>query len=385
MLETTLTIIAWAIAVIALLPIGYTFALALAGCYRQPQAKSAPEKQKLAIIIPAHNEALLIQDTIKHALAQEYPPSRFAVFVIADNCSDNTAELASQAGAHVWTRTDNPGKGQALEFAFDTLLKDDWQGFLVIDADSHLSTNALDALNNEFSSGAPVLQLFDTINNPNDSMRTLAMQLGMASFNGLRPCGRTALGLSAGLFGNGFALSRKTIEACPYKAHSIVEDLEYHMLLLQNHYRVKLVEYASAAAQMPKTADASSSQRQRWELGRIAMIKHYAGDLFFQTLKGNKWALEALIDIVMPPASLMVILAVTPSLIGSGLVQWLGLMLVMMLFIHYFIASIRFGSFIGFCKVACYVPWYIIWKTWLVLRTMGKGKNLPWIRTRRHK
>ena len=385
MLETTLTIIAWAIAIIALLPIGYTFCLTLAGCYRQPKAHNAPDKQKIAIIIPAHNEALLIEETVKHAFAQDYPADRYSVFVIADNCTDNTANLAMQAGAHVWTRTDNPGKGQALEYAFDMLLKDDWQGFLVIDADSHLSINALDALNNEFSSGAPALQLFDTINNPNDSMRTLAMQLGMASFNGLRPCGRTALGLSAGLFGNGFALSRSTIETCPYKAHSIVEDLEYHMLLLQNHYRVKLVEYASAAAQMPKTADASSSQRQRWELGRIAMIKHYAGDLFVKTLKGNKWALEALIDIIMPPASLMAILALAPLLLGYGLVQWVSVALIMMLFIHYLIASIRFGSVTGFCKVACYVPWYIIWKTWLVLRTIGKGKNLPWIRTNRHK
>lgn len=385
MLINILNVIAWAVLFIAALPIVYTGIITLAAVRRQTPAPNNAKQLKIAIIIPAHNEALLIQDTVKHALAQSYPTDKYAVFVVADNCDDDTAYLAQASGAQVFERHDNPGKGQALEYAFNALLLDDWEAFLVIDADSTLSHNALLALNNEFATGATALQLFDTIKNPTASMRTLAMQMGMSSFNGLRPAGRTALGQSAGLFGNGFSLLRHTIEQCPYKAHSIVEDLEYHIFLLEHGHKVRLVEYASSAAQMPVTAKNASSQRERWELGRIAMIKHYAKPLYKKTLQGHRWALEALVDIIMPPASLMMLLAVVAMVLGSQLVKIASLILIATLVLHYLIASLRFGSLLGFLKVSIFVPWYIIWKTWLVLKSIIRKKKLPWIRTTRHK
>lgn len=382
--ESVIALAVWSGLAAASLPILYLVAATFAAVLGQRRAKPADRRRRIAILIPAHNEELLIADTVSNARRQDYPDDSMLVFVIADNCSDKTAALASVAGARVFVRTGNPGKGQGLYDAFELLLKEDWEAFLVMDADSHLHPGALSAINDAIEAGSQALQIRYGVLNPDESIRTRAMELSTASFNALRPLGKVCLGLSAGINGNGFCLTRETVERVPYLAHSIVEDIEYHMLLLKSGIKVGFLDHVWVKAQMPVGGRGATVQRVRWERGRIITIRNYAPALFSAWRQGQSGALDGLIDVLMPPVSL-VFLALLPGVFAADLlprILAMGGMAIM--FLHYLIAAFSYGNMRSFFLLLLYVPWYVFWKTVVVIRSLVTEKNLPWIRTDRN-
>lgn len=383
-METITVILAWAFLIVAGLPVFYILLLTLASLFPGQHEKENPRPRRIAVLVPAHNESLLIADTVADVLQQRYPRDRFSLLVIADNCSDDTAEKAGAGGARVLERSGNPGKGQALNDALRLLLDEDWDAFLVMDADSHLHPDTLMRLDRVLENGAKAVQIRYGVSNPGDSVRTLAMELTTASFNALRPRGRTALGMSSGIYGNGFCLSREVAERVPYLAHSIVEDIEYHLHLLKAGYKVAFVDQVWVKAQMPMGGRGAEVQRVRWERGRLKMIRRYAPGLLQRAVKGDLFALDGLLDVIMPPVSLIVLLTLPPLIFGSPLQKGLSLALVLALFLHYLAAAWRYGSVRSLPRLALYVPWYIIWKTCIVISSLITERELGWIRTDRH-
>ena len=150
---------------------------------------------------------------------------------------------------------------------------------------------------------------------------------------------------------------------------------------------------------MPATAQDATSQRVRWERGRMTMIRTYAPNPAKRALSGSFAALEALVDVIFPPASLIGLmlmagaglgylasaisigpinaLLATPAVYAGGL--GFGL-----LFLHYVLASAKYGSLSRMVSVVGYLPWYVFWKTVAVAGSLLNQKNLPWVRTKRH-
>lgn len=378
-----LNVLVWFFLMLAALPLLYLFATTVAALLPRRQGAAAPPR-RIAIIIPAHNESLLIADTVGDALRQEYPAASMTVLVIADNCTDDTADKARAAGARVLARQGNPGKGQGLFDALALLMKEDWEAFLIMDADSHLHHRALATINEALAAGSRAIQIRYGVLNPTDSIQTRAMELSTASFNALRPRGKNALGLSAGINGNGFCLTRDTVEKVPYLAHSIVEDIEYHMLLLKAGIRVDFLDEVWVKAQMPVGGRGSRVQRVRWERGRVITIRNYAPGLWRAWLAGERRALDGLIDVLVPPVSLVVLCLLPAIALGDPLQGALAGAGVAILAAHYLLAALRYGSLSGLIVVAGYVPWYVLWKTWVVIKSLLTERNLPWIRTDRH-
>ncbi|MEI7432579.1 MAG: glycosyltransferase family 2 protein, partial [Betaproteobacteria bacterium] len=291
---------------------------------------------------------------------------------------------ARGAGARVLERQGNPGKGQGLYDALALLMQEDWDAYLIMDADSRLHRDTLKAINEKLAGGSPAVQIRYGVLNPTDSIRTYAMELSTASFNALRPLGKSVLGISAGINGNGFCVTHETVEKVPYLAHSIVEDIEYHMLLLKAGFRVDFLDQVWVKAQMPLGGRGSEVQRIRWERGRVATIKTYARGLFQDLLQGHGRALDGLIDVLMPPVSL-VFLGLMPALaVGNPAQRTMALTGIAILGVHYLLAAWRFGSLKGLFLLTGYIPWYIVWKSYVVIASMITEKNLPWVRTDRH-
>ena len=343
-----------------------------------------PSTKKIVVVIPAHNESQMIAGTVTGVLSQSYPASLVSVFVIADNCSDTTAELARQAGARVLERFDRPGKGQALDTAFQLLLQEDADAFMVVDADTVLDPDTLAAVANALDQDAKVLQVRYGVLNPEESWRTAAMELALASFNALRPRGKAQIGVSAGLFGNGFCLSREALTRVPYLAGSVVEDLEYHLHLLRAGLKVQFLDGVSVKAQMPATAADSKSQRVRWERGRFGLVRNMAPALLKELLRGRLFAFEALIDVCILPVSLIGLSLIVPLLLGPWPFRWAALLGLAALAFHYGVAALRFGSMSRLVQVAFHVPWYVVWKCAALVASLFQQRNLPWIRTKRH-
>ncbi|MGB0664951.1 MAG: glycosyltransferase family 2 protein [Pontibacterium sp.] len=383
MLYTLAQVIAVIALVIAFIPVTYFTVITLAGLLPRKAFSQPSQGSKIAVVIPAHNEKLLIAETVKAAKAQNYAADDFTVVVIADNCTDETAELAREAGARVIERTGPPGKGQALFDTFKTLLTEQWDAFLIVDADSLLHAQGLTVLDQELSNGSKVIQLRYAIRNPEESVRTRALELGMASFNALRPKGRTALGMSSGIFGNGFCISREALETVPYLAHSIVEDIEYHIHLCKSGFKTVFTDKACVYAEMPTSVEASETQRVRWERGRWITIQSYARELWKLSLKGNVRAMDALSDLLTPPATLILYPLIIAGIFGGWALKAVALGMLMLLVLHYVIASAKYGSFSGLFRIACFVPWYTVWKVWIIVVSSLKEKNLGWNRTGR--
>ena len=378
-------LVAWAGLAFAAVPVLYVLVTTLGALLprRDPPPSSRP--RKIAVLIPAHNEALLISDTVRSVFAQTYAESNYAVWVIADNCSDDTASLARAAGAHVLERSGNPGKGQGLNDVLRVLMQKDWAAFVVLDADSEFHPRSLEMLDRQLADGAEVVQIRIAVQNPADSMVTRAMELSQASYNALRPRGRTALGLSAGINGNGFCMTREVVTKVPYLAHSIVEDIEYHMLLLKAGIRVRFLDSVWVKAQIPIGGRGARVQRVRWERGRIITIRNYAPSLLRDLFHGDRFAVDALVDVLMPPVSLVVLALMPAIVLGARATQLLGVLGLSVLCMHYVIAAVRYGNIRFLGILVAYMPWYIVSKTYLVIASMFTERTLAWERTDRHK
>ncbi|HSP78439.1 MAG TPA: glycosyltransferase family 2 protein, partial [Myxococcaceae bacterium] len=230
------------------------YLLLLAVLARRPEALPRPEpKMRFDFIVPAHDEEEGIARTVESLLAQEWPAELRRVLVVADNCTDRTAERAERAGAKVLVRhePERRGKGYALEHAFQASLADGFaDAVVVVDADTVVTPNLLHAFALRLEAGAQAVQAHYGVSNPHASWRTRLMAISMALFHKVRSLGRERLGVSCGLRGNGMCFTHAIIRQVPHEAFSIVEDLEYGIRLGQAGHRVHYAWEAEALGEM---------------------------------------------------------------------------------------------------------------------------------------
>ena len=363
-------------------------ALTIAGSLRRARRTPCEAKRsfRLAVVVPAHNEELNIARCVASLQAADDSGIDLLIAVIADNCSDRTAVMAAAAGARVLVRNDasQRGKGYALDFAFRQLLPEAHHAFAVVDADSEVSPNFARAMAAIFEGEGDAAQCRYVVRNSGDSIRTRLMNVALLGFNVLRPRGRDRLGLSAGIYGNGFALSADTLRAVPYTAASVVEDLEYHLALARTGRRVAFADSACVYGDMPVAGDGVKTQRARWEGGRFRMIASQTPGLTGEILRG-KWRLvEPLLDLILLPlafhATLLLIAAASPWWLPRGL----GLAGLAVIALH-LCAAIRVGGG-GLRDLAVLgaAPFYVAWKVALLPRLFRASRsNTAWVRTAR--
>ena len=130
------------------------------------------------------------------------------------------------------------------------------------------------------------------VRNADESTRTRLMNVALMAFNVLRPRGRSRFGMSAGILGNGFGLSRACLERVPYTARSVVEDLEHHLELVKDGMRVEFVDDTWVKADFPVGERGADTQRARWEGGRFRMVREHAPRLLGEIVRGRaaKWS-----------------------------------------------------------------------------------------------
>ncbi len=256
------------------------------GCVDQRPASSEPRTQ-LAILIPAHNEALGIAATIRSCLALDYPPDRYQIVVLADNCDDATAELAREMGVTCWERDDpaSPGKGPALGWAFQRLLQGSADAFLVLDADCQLASEALRIVDAFLQAGDRVLQLNHAVCNPDASPISYAAGVGRTLEYDLFFAPKSRLGLSVMLVGTGMVLHRETLERTPWSSTSCAEDTEYTQRLAEQRQPVRFVANAHVRVASVESAEALRIQRGRWAAGNLPLGQRHALRLLWRGIR----------------------------------------------------------------------------------------------------
>ncbi|MDB5307387.1 MAG: hypothetical protein JWO38_1589, partial [Gemmataceae bacterium] len=237
----------------------------LAGCLRRPpRGDQADPVHTFAVLIPAHDEESSLPATLRSVAALDWPPEMVRVYVVADNCTDRTADAAEAGGAIALVRDDpdNRGKGHALAFGLDRLLEDNPDVVLILDADCGLNAGALRAFDAVFAAGAEVAQAAVRNGNPDDGPGPYVVTVGDAVNVGLA-AGLDRLGRSVPLRGTGMGLRRTVLERVRWVAFGAVEDAEYEVRLRAAGVRVRYGGGAVVSCAAPARAGDLDRQRRR--------------------------------------------------------------------------------------------------------------------------
>lgn len=224
-----------------------------------------------AMIVSAHDEEEVIANLVESLKRLDYPQEAYDIFVIADNCTDNTAQAARDAGAIVYERTDKEkrGKGYALEWMFERLYKMEKQYdyISIFDADNLVDKNYLKEMNRQANRGYKVVQGYVDSKNPFDSWITSAYSLSFWSISRIFQLPRYRLGLCCQLSGTGFIISLDTLKKHGWGATCLTEDMEFTMKLAMNDERVAWAHDAIIYDEKPLKLKQSWRQRVRWMQG----------------------------------------------------------------------------------------------------------------------
>jgi 1,2-diacylglycerol 3-beta-glucosyltransferase len=378
----------------AALATGYLVLLTLLSC--RPRApEPVPPGIRFDVVVPAHDEAQGIAATVESLLAVDYPRELFRVLVVADNCTDDTAERARAAGASVVVRDEGArrGKGHALAHAFDRILREGRaDAVVVVDADTVVSPNLLEAFSARLACGASAVQADYVVRNPRASWRTLLMAVALAAVHALRSVARERLGLSSGLFGNGMCFLSSLLRAVPHDAFSVVEDLEYGIALAEAGHRVHYAHEARVYGEMPSGGRAGGTQRRRWEGGRRTMVRLHARRLLAQGLRArDPVSLDLAIDLLVPPLA-TIALGVVLGLAASAAVSWRAGHVLIAAWVWAGCGAGLLGYGLRAWQLSgtgarglsglCCVPIYLGWKILLLARRPARAAG-EWVRTAR--
>jgi cellulose synthase/poly-beta-1,6-N-acetylglucosamine synthase-like glycosyltransferase len=389
---TLITVALWAIGLPLAAMSGYLLLLSAAAALA-PRRSGGPGRapaRRFAILVPAHNEELLLPDLLASLGGLDYPADRYRVYVVADNCSDATAALARAQGARVFERSDQTllGKGHALRWLLERVWAEgDYDAVVVLDADTVVSANFLRVMDGRLGRGERAIQAYYTVRDAAGSRGAGLRALALAAVHYLRPQGREALGGSAGLKGNGMVFAADLARRHPWPA-SLTEDIEYHLELLLAGERVRFAPDAVVAAEMPAGLRGAQTQNVRWERGRIEMLRRYGPKLLAAALRRRSFMLlDAAVDQLIPPLSLLVggagLCLAGGALLGSGALALLG-GLALAAQASYLGASLALaGVPWRVCLALLYAPGYLLWKLWLYARVVAGRERQGWVRTAR--
>ncbi len=307
----------------------YFGVIALRGLRRKAPAISHYRPQKrIACVIAARNEAAVIGPLVDSLLAQDYPRELFEVIVAPNNCTDNTEAVARGRGARIF-HPQGPirSKGEVLTQVVDEiLLKEDFDGMCVFDADNLAGRTFLARMNDALCSGAQVAQGFRDSKNPEQTAISGCYSICYWMLNRFYNAARASLGLSALVNGSGFVVSTELLRDLDgWHTVTMTEDYEFSAQCALRGQRVYFVPDAVIYDEQPLTFGQSWRQRRRWTTGSLQGLQNYGFALFYHTLAHRSLVcFDMYLTFLMPFAQLvgavLALLSVGPILLSGGIV-----------------------------------------------------------------
>jgi cellulose synthase/poly-beta-1,6-N-acetylglucosamine synthase-like glycosyltransferase len=351
------------------------------------------QDRKVAVLVPAHNEELVIQGTLKDLVPQLKPQHRLVV--IADNCTDATAEIARAVGATVIERQnlDLRGKGYALEYGLQFLESDPPEVVVFMDADCKAHPGAVAQITQQaIATGRPIQGVYLMAKpespTPKDAVSAFAFKVK----NLVRSSGLAQLGIACLLDGTGMAFPWSVIRSVDIASGNIVEDMKLGFDLNIAGHRPMLCPQANVTGYLPQQAQAATSQRTRWEHGHLETLLNYVPQLLQASWQQKRFdLLISALDLCIPPLSLLVmiwsallVVTVLWSLLGASsipasLLAIAGAFLISAIFV----AWAKFGRTDLPLLQLLSIPLYILWKIPLYFKFLIKPQK-NWVRTERN-
>ena len=348
---------------------------------------------KIAVIVPAHDEAAGVAQVIRAIRADLRPADR--LIVVADNCTDKTFELAQTSGAEA-IRRDDParrGKGFALDFGVRHLKSDPPDVVIVMDADCFAAKGSLLRIAAIAAARQRPVQALYEMDPPAQAPASSELVAAFAWHvkNRVRPLGLHRLGLPCSLMGTGMAFPWNCISTAQLGTAHIVEDLVLGLELTSKGTPPLFCPQARVTSTFPMSLEGQKTQRARWETGHLNLIMHDLPRLLVQAVRTRNTALIAhVIDCAVPPLAVLLLLILWLMILSllPFIAGWSALPLIMSaLCLAVFAASIlvawqqTFRDQLSLVKLIS-VPGYIIGKLGIYCR-VAIGRQLEWVRTKR--
>ncbi len=283
-------------------------------------------RARIVVLVPAHNEASGIAQTLASVTPQLHAHDR--ILVVADNCSDDTAAVARAAGAQVVERlhaTDH-GKGFALAYGVDALRADPPGLLVILDADCELARGSLDALAASVAqTDRPAQALYLMLAPAGARLAQRVAQFAWRVHNMVRPTGWHRLGLPCHLMGTGMAFTWPMLRNVPLANASIAEDIKLGINLATAGRPPVFCRDALVTSTFPESAAATRTQRTRWEHGHLEMIlREVPGLLAAAWRRGDHRLVGMALDLAVPPLALLAALLLGGTVLAGALSWWIG-------------------------------------------------------------
>ena len=254
--------------------------------------KDAPKTKRYAAIIAARNEENVLPALLQSLKGQTYPADLIDIYVIADNCTDGTAQVAREMGAIVFERQNKErvGKGYALEYLFDRIAETKglraYDAYMVFDADNVLRANYVEEMHKAYCAGYKVLTSYRNSKNYGKNWVSAGYALWFLRESRHLQNPRSIIGSSAAISGTGFLVDSSIIERNGgWKHFLLTEDIEFTADCIVHGERVGYCHWAELFDEQPETFRQSWRQRKRWAKGMFQVIRKYGAKLLKGTLK----------------------------------------------------------------------------------------------------
>ena len=357
-------------------------ALALASLfYREPIAEHPVPRLRFLVLIPAHNEEAVLGRTLA-AVKRALRPGDL-VLVVDDRSVDRTAAIAREYDAMVLQRTPDqePGRAAARQDGLRLGLTVGWDAVAMIDADSVVEPEYLDACEAVLASGAMAVQArSEAAAGGGVLSQTFLAAFALQSVT--IPRGRDRLGLSVRLKGTGMVVRREIAQHYRFRGPGASEDLCFSLDLCRNGILPRHAESAHLRSESAASVGTASGQRRRWEAGRLLMAREHVGALL---RRHDPAAIEAAVHLVTPPFALAALsLAAGGVLLAAGggtLLARASALLLGLLIVDLVIALIEARAAIATWFALLTAPAYVLWKLWVhagaVITVIRREKLFP--------
>ena len=349
-------------------------------------------RQRFLFLVPAHNESLLVGRCVRSLAAMSQDKADFEVFVVADNCEDDTNFVASSAGARVLDRVDldRPGKPNAVQWALDQIPLTTFDAVTIIDADTTVEAGFADALADMGPLRGMAVQTYNGIANERDSWLTCLGGLLVR----VRYDGQFLLKRLAGLncpMANGMTMGTDLLSRVGWASGSLTENWEMYAHWTALGERIDFAHDARLASQEAKSLTQSSTQRRRWQAGRWLVFRQYAGAILRSSRIGWAQKIDALAELSAPGpvlhASIATLLtfalALLPGLLPKALAAAFALSLLPMV-VWTGLAVQRQSNRGELIRALARLPFYAVWRVLVAIMAVSTARRGAWQRSPRH-
>jgi cellulose synthase/poly-beta-1,6-N-acetylglucosamine synthase-like glycosyltransferase len=381
--------------IIVVIPTAYLLLLALASIVPPKRTMRESGFHHFAVVIPAHDEENVIEATIKQLHRLNYSPQLYDIHLVADHCSDNTANVARRAGAIAHERNEGPrsGKGAALSWLFQRLFdKVQYDAIIVFDADTQVDPDFLRVMDARLQQGYKVIQGQHIISNPDDGWFPALVWAMFLVDNRFQNLGRSNLHWSAKNMGDAICIHADLIRQIGW-GEGLTEDYQLRQRFLLAGFPIVYEPFAIAYGEAPLTWSQARAQRTRWLRGTQDASQQLRGRLWTEGIRRRDPALlEGALQAYLPSYSTVTVLTLAGAFLQLALNGWLvvpyslpllaiWVIIAILLFIYPYLGLLLERAPLKAYLALMSGPLFILWRSGLALSARWRGKSVIWIRT----